>query len=209
MRAIKPVAPYRALYGLRICVADLTLPDYPPADLRYETRFLVEDEVLRFAEHVPTLRPKFTHEALTRGDRCYAILDGDRLASYGWYATQPLVVAFGLYLHFDPAYAYMHTGYTNPDYRGQRLHGIGMARALEALTDEGSRGLVSCVDTDNLRSLRSCDRMGYRRFGVLRVLGKGARAWSHASAGCAEYGFKLSPSPDSAPEALRSAPRAA
>ena len=125
-------------------------------------------------------------------------MDGDRLASYGWYATRPLIVAAGLYLDFDPAYAYMHTGYTHADYRGQRLHAIGMTRALQALTDEGSRGLVSCVDTDNVRSLRSCYRMGYSRFGIIRVLGKGEWAWSHVSTGCAAYGFTLSSSPDGA-----------
>jgi len=198
MRMIKPLAPYRALYGMQICMDQLTLPDYPPADLPYETRFLDQDEVLRCLEKEPILRPDPTHEALARGDRCYAVLDGDRLASYGWYATRPLIVAAGLYLDFDPAHAYMHTGYTHGDYRGERLHGIGMARALETLTGEGSRGLVSCVDTDNLPSLRSCARMGYRHFGVLRILGKGERAWSHVSAGCAEYGFTLSPSPESA-----------
>ncbi len=209
MRAIKPLVPYRALFGVELCLEELSVPDHPSGDLPYEARFLAEREVLRLSEHEPALRPKFTREALARGDRCYAILDGHRLASFGWYATQPIVVAFGLYLSFDPAYAYMHTGYTHPDYRGERLHAIGMGKALEALTAEGSRGLLSCVDTDNLPSLRSCYRMGYRRFGVIRVLGKGERAWRHTSAGCAEYGFALSTSPDVEPAREQSEPKAA
>ncbi len=132
LRAIKPLVPYRALYGMQVRADQVTLRDYPAVDFPYEIRFLDEHEVLRFLEHEPTLRPTPTREALARGDRCYAVLDGDRLASYGWYATRPLIVAAGLDLDFDPAYAYMHTGYTHADYRGKRLHAIGMTRVVAA-----------------------------------------------------------------------------
>lgn len=199
MRAIKPLAPYRALYGMRIRADDLADTEARPADMSYETRFLDGDEMARFADQEPTLRPKFMREARARGDRCYAILDGDRLASYGWYATRPLVVAYGQYLHFDPSYVYMHSGYTHPDYRGQRLFGIGKAQALRTLSEEGNRGMLACVDTDNVRSLRSFHRLGASCFGVMRVLRIGERAWRHTSPGCDRYGFTLSPSPEVIP----------
>ncbi len=196
LRAIKRVVPYHAVYGVQIRVSQLARSDYLSADLPYATRFLDQHELLGLPNREPTLGTKFVHEALARGDRCYAILDRDRIAAYGWYSTRPTAAGADLHLHFDPAFVYMYKGFTHPDYRGQRLHGIGMARALRAVTDEGSRGIVSYVETDNVRSLRSCFRMGYRRFGIVRVLGRGEQAWIHASAGCAEYGFTLSPSPD-------------
>ena len=87
----------------------------------------------------------------------------------------------------------MYQGFTHPDYRGRRLHGIGMAGALQAVTEEGYRGLISCVETDNSRSLRSCLRMGYIVFGVVRVLGTHAGAIVRATRGCAEYRYPLSP----------------
>lgn len=35
----------------------------------------------------------------------------------------------------------MHKGFTPAQYRGQRLHGLGMAGALQALTAQGYQGL--------------------------------------------------------------------
>lgn len=206
IRVIKRVAPYDAMYGVQLTLDQLTLPE---CEIPYETRFLEPHELLRFSESEPTLPAEFVLDAVDRGDRCYAILDGDRLAAYSWYSMRPTLVFDALHLHFDPAYCYMYNGYTHPDYRGQRLHGIGMARALRALTEAGWRGFVSVVDTDNVRSLRSCFRMGYRTFGVIRILGKGERKWIHASAGCAPYGVTLSRLSDSERTGDRPATRAA
>ena len=200
MRVIKRLAPYQAMYGVHLALDQLTVAE---SDVAYETRFLEAHELLRFTEQEPALEPDFTRDAIARGDRCYGVLDGDRLASFGWYSTRATVVLDHLYLHFDPAFCYMYNGFTHPDYRGERLHGIGMARALRALTDEGCRGIVAVVDTDNVRSLRSCSRLGYRRFGVIRIMGRGEGAWIHASSGCAAYDVTLSPSAERDPVTKR------
>ncbi|HVY45686.1 MAG TPA: hypothetical protein VHB21_07395 [Minicystis sp.] len=132
----------------------------------------------------------FVRDAMAHGDRCYAALDGDTLASYGFYSTRPTPIDEHAVLHFDPAYAYMYKGFTRPAYRGKRLHGIGMARATAELVAEGKRGLVSYVRSNNFASLRSCYRLGYRDFGriVLASFGDVRRAW--ASAGCKRFGFR-------------------
>jgi ribosomal protein S18 acetylase RimI-like enzyme len=135
-------------------------------------------------------------EAIARGDRCAAIFDGDVLAAYGWYATQPirlLEVAGAPLLHFDPAYAYMYNGYTHPAYRGRRLHAIGMAAALEAYTKEGRAGLVSYVDSSNFSSLKSCRRMGYRSFGRVSMFVLGTRQHYRSTSGCKRYDFRIEP----------------
>jgi hypothetical protein len=138
----------------------------------------------------------FIDAALGRGDRCYGALDGDDLVAYGWYSNRPTPVtsiADDMVLHFDPAYAYMYKGYTLPEHRGRRLHGIGMARALAAYVQEGARGLVSIVDAGNFASLASCYRLGYRAVGLIfhtRVAGKD---FTFATHGCEEYGLRLEP----------------
>jgi hypothetical protein len=134
--------------------------------------------------------------AITRGDRCAAIFDGDRLAAYGWYATQPirlLELPGAPLLHFDPAYAYMYNGFTHPDYRGKRLHAIGMAAALEAHVKEGRAGLVSYVDSSNFSSLKSCRRMGYHSFGRVSMYTLGARQRYRSTSGCKRYDFRIEP----------------
>jgi hypothetical protein len=96
-----------------------------------------------------------------------------------------------LILHFDDRYIYMYKGFTHVEHRGQRLHAIGMTRALEAYLARGYKGIVSYVEWNNFASLRSCYRMGYTGFGsiiVARILG---RYIIHASSGCKPYRFKL------------------
>lgn len=135
----------------------------------------------------------FIDQALSRGDRCYGAFDGDILASYGWYSTRPTPVNHELTLHFHPSYAYMYKGYTLPAYRGRRLHGIGMARAMKAHVDEGLAGLVSYVKSNNHASLKSCYRLGYEDFGKIYVVKLRGRYRTYATKGCARYGFRVEP----------------
>jgi hypothetical protein len=168
------------------------------ADARRATGQMLEAERLRpYAACAETrLTDRFIDEAAARDDRCFAFFDGDRLASYGWYATRPVrltEVDPNLALHFDPAYAYMHNGYTLPQYRGKRLHAVGMAAALEAQAAQGLKGLVAYVDSANFASLRSCYRMGYRDFGHVLVVDLGHRYACRATPGCEPYGFRVAP----------------
>ena len=115
--------------------------------------------------------PEFVRAAFDRGDRCYVITDGRRIASYGWYSCRSTPIFGGLMFCFDPAYTYMYKGYTHPDYRGLRLHAIGMSRALAESSGPDCRGLVSFVERTNQSSLKSCYRMGYTGVTKIAVTG--------------------------------------
>jgi len=162
----------------------------------YRWEFLDKAALYRGLEHGAraNMDEAFIDEALARGDRCYGALDGDVIASYGWYSTRPTAVtaiADDVFLHFDSAYAYMYRGYTLSAYRGKRLHGIGMARALDAYVRDGEKGLVSCVELNNFSSLRSCYRLGYRDFGTLFCVKVAGQRHTHATKGCEAYGFHV------------------
>src|SRR3954468_5637365 len=80
----------------------------------------------------------FLIQALEKGDECYAILDGDVLASYGWYSRNPtLTNSSDLILHFDRSYIYMYKAFTLERYRGQRLHAVGVTRCLSLFQSLG------------------------------------------------------------------------
>lgn len=134
----------------------------------------------------------FLDEAISKGDECFAIFDGRRLASYGWYSTKPTRVNEDLELRFDERYVYMYKGFTHPNYRGQRLHAIGMTTALAHYLNQGYKGIVSWVEANNIRSLRSCYRMGYRDFGEIYIVKFFRKHLILCSEGCADYGFKVS-----------------
>ena len=56
-------------------------------------------------------------------------------------------------------------------------------------------GLVSVVESNNLESLRSCYRMGYKDFGNLRVLGLFDKLWTFQSRECKRFNFYLEATP--------------
>ena len=145
---------------------------YLELDGRFDAGFM---EVGQLADYVAThpeleMDGAFVRDAYARGDLCYAIADRGEIVSYGWYSTRPTAIVDGLNFHFEPSYTYMYRGYTRPDHRGQRLHAIGMSRALDAVSQRGLAGLVSFVERTNSASLRSVYRMGYGQVAKFAVM---------------------------------------
>ncbi len=157
-RAVNRVVPFQILRGMTAILPDINPGLFDAGGFR--AGFAHRDEVLAAATAEYEMTPAFAEEALDKGDECFALFDGDRLASFGWYSNQPTRISDGLVLRFDPAWVYMYKGFTHPDYRGKRLHGIGMSLALRACVDRGSRGLISYVKSNNFQSLRSIERNG-------------------------------------------------
>jgi hypothetical protein len=173
---------------------------------RYRAEFLDDDAIWRYTrDPANDLNEESVRRALAAHDECFAIRDGDTLAAYGWYSRAgQFHVSDTLRLHFDPMWAYMYRGFTNPAYRGQRLHAIGMTMALAAYRARGCEGFVSVVESWNDASLKSCFRMGYSEFGTIyevrvgRLLGitrpKSALLQRHLvfhTPGCQRFGFWL------------------
>lgn len=138
------------------------------------------------------LTPGFLRAVLKKGDECYAILDGKTIASYGWYSRRPTSLDNQeLILRFDRNYVYMYKGFTLASYRGQRLHAIGMTRALAEYKAIGFKGLVSYVESNNFDSLRSCFRMGYQYCGHIRVFRVGGRYIVRRQSSVEKYGLAV------------------
>jgi hypothetical protein len=159
----------------------------------YRCEFLAPATLMALSENREYQIEKiFLKEAIDKGDECFAFFDGHRLASYGWYSTTPTRVNEDLELRFDDRYVYMYKGYTHPNYRGQRLHAIGMTMALNHYLDQGYSGIVSWVEANNVRSLRSCYRMGYKDFGEIYIVRLFRKHYILCSEGCKDYGFEVS-----------------
>ena len=139
-------------------------------------RFLTPSEVESFAQD-PANEFVESHvaRAHTGTDLCFASLVDGRLASYGWYTLGRsfAIGDQGLLMRGPSNAAYMHSGFTHPDFRGRRLHGIGMGRALHTLSDRGVDALLSNVDWANHASLKSCACLGYEMLGNLYSVGFG------------------------------------
>ena len=175
----------------------VTLRSAKPENLktnpRYSCSFLTREQLHHFAQadQAYELDPEFISSATAKGDRCFGIVDGEVLAAYGWYSTKPTAIDDRLMLHFDGRYVYMYKGFTHPNYRGQRLHAVGMGMALNAYLAEGSLGIVSYVEANNLSSLKSCYRLGYEDFGKISIWEAPGTPRIHNSSGCRAFGMKV------------------
>ncbi|MDX1981111.1 MAG: hypothetical protein SFV51_12645 [Bryobacteraceae bacterium] len=168
-------------------------PEFLTLSAEFQARFLSAEELLTFAAFPANKLPEaFVREALAKGDECFGILEGERLASYGWYSNKPTEIGDGgLAIHFDPRFIYMYKGYTHNHYRGKRLHAIGMTMALKAYRERGLGGIVSYVAANNFASLKSCYRMGYQDFGSVLVAQHGKFFLAFHTPGCGRYGVKI------------------
>ena len=138
----------------------------------YQCRFLDRAEILHHASNPENrLSQQFVKTALAKEDRCFGILDGDTLASFGWYSTRPTKIGHDALFRFAPELVYMYHGYTRPAYRGQRLHSLGLACALRAFSEEDYDGLVSLLEPTNWPSRTSAYGLGFRPFGTLIEVG--------------------------------------
>src|SRR5687767_9933885 len=83
-------------------------------DPRYTSGFQSVRTLRRFAvAPASELSHAFMREALRKGDACYAVCEGSKLVSSGWYSTQPTSIGSpDLVLHFAPGYVYMYKGLT-------------------------------------------------------------------------------------------------
>lgn len=171
-------------------------PSFLVCPTPYRPEFLNETMLRAFAQDPATgLSVEFLDEALTKGDECYGILDGDgQLAAYDWYARSPTYIdPPNLKLFFSDQYIYMYKGYTDPRHRGKRLHALGMAGALNHYKQLGYQGLISYVESNNFSSLKSCRRMGYLAFGDIGLIKIFGRYFITTSAGCQPFGFRIEP----------------
>ncbi len=188
-RLVNKLVQFQVLKGMTVRLQDVTDPGLFEAR-GFDGRFVGEDELAKFAhDGAHDFSIDFLRQACMRGDRCYALFEGEALASYGWYSNLPTPIDDHFMLHFDPAWTYMYKGYTVPAYRGKRLHAAGKCRALRTVTEEGKSGLISWVFSNNFASLHSVARIGYRIFGEAYLLRAGSHSLTYATRACRDYGF--------------------
>jgi hypothetical protein len=191
-KTLQALAGFKILKAVYVAWPDPVFLDCPAG---YTALFLPAGTLRRFARDPQTeMSGEFVEQALVRRDECFAILDGETLAAYGWYSSQPTPIGLPeMMLHFSADCVYMYKGFTHPRYRGQRLHAIGMTMALRHYLARGFRGLVSYVESTNFDSLTSCYRMGYRVFGSVYLVKMLDRYLSFSSPGCERFRFRVRP----------------
>lgn len=189
-RALRRLAQFRAYRLLTLEPGDVPA-SFSSERHALEGRAVCGDELATLAGKHKDVSAEFIARTAPKGDWCYAYFDGDKLASYGWYSYQPTRVGEEFDFEFPNQYAYMYRGFTERDYRGARLHGHGMVQAVHRVANEGRRGLIGLVEAQNAASLRSVQRIGYRRQGTIIMFRFFGRWKTFRTPKCRRFGCRL------------------
>ncbi len=150
-----------------------------PPDESFRYRFISADELAAFAEEPSYfIGPSLVVDVRSGRTMCFAALAGKRLAAFGCYTLRYVEPdqSAGDAISLPRGVAYMSYGFTHPDFRGFRLHGLIMGLALQELAERGVTRLVSLVAWTNWASLKSCERLGYVNLGNMITFGSQKRA---------------------------------
>jgi len=190
---------FEVLHCLRLREQDAN-PAYLDAG-PYDARLLEAAEVVALAEDAANglPEPPVLEAMLARGDLCYGILDGGKLANVSFYASRPVPIYEDLEVRFDPARWYMHGAWTPPAWRGERLHAVGVVRAFRELRARGVRELVGTIEWTNHRSLVSARRMGWRPSGAIWHVRAAGHRRLGATRAARALGMHLAPRAERAP----------
>ncbi len=180
------------LHVMRVLLIERPTLDLVLPSRRYTHGFLGEGAIRRFAlDPVCDMSTAFVDEAISRGDRCYAILDGSVLASFRWFSRHLTPMDHGVSCQAGPRRAYVYHGFTRPQYRGRRLHATVAARALEVFRTEGVDGIIGVVDGANLSSLKSFARIGAEDLGACYVLRASGHTFMRVEASVERCGVRI------------------
>lgn len=95
-----------------------------------------------------------------QGDRFFAWMCGDEVASFGWITTRRRE-AHGIPIDASPARAIVYDVFTRPAYRARSMATSLLSRIAETLAREGCGELVASVDLAHAPSKRALEAAGF------------------------------------------------
>jgi RimJ/RimL family protein N-acetyltransferase len=100
---------------------------------------------------------------------CFGVYAAGRLVSYAWFAERAIEAEHSFFfpLRLPPNTVYEYKAYTVSEFRGQGIHGAALLRAAKHFRRRGFAQILGIVEARNEASLRSHEKLGFRRAGRL------------------------------------------
>jgi len=178
------------LAQVRVC--DLSTAAESRWDNKYEFCQLDADDVCRLAADPANDLTSDMGLRLADGNRrCFAALDGAKLACYVW-CGEGLIGpedTMGIPLSLAADACYIFKAFAVPSYRGRGIYMLTAKRALLELRQLGKMQGIALIEYGNVASMRSHDRIGLKPQGWIVSLGWGGFAWRWYASATRQCGF--------------------
>jgi ribosomal protein S18 acetylase RimI-like enzyme len=119
-------------------------------------------------------------------------MEGETVAHFTWFATQPTLVDPDWRLEIPEGFVYKYNAFTFPEFRGRRLDSYVSNRALVDIRSRGYTSLICLVPHTNFPSLRSNARLGCQVLGSILLWKRGGWSKTHVSRSLRQEGIRIS-----------------
>lgn len=149
---------------------DLSAPESAGPGPTLEGRRVRTDELARIARDPDyAIDAAFLAKLRKRDDLCFGLFHEGRLVSYAFYSTRRTSATSLLSFEFPDIWIYTYKVFTLPEWRGKRLHRQALHAAIAEVKKwaraeaSGKVGIIALVEQRNGSSIRSFERIGFRR----------------------------------------------
>lgn len=154
-------------------------------DLTFD--FLTPDDVsLLSRDETNGLNAAMSDRMSREGDFCLAAFTNAQLVGYAWFAFERVGAdcnqgessLTGVGIAFPASVCFMYKGFVRGEFRGRRIYGRLMSRALTLLSGRKITGILSTADWTNFAAHKSCYGIGYRYLGLVWRFGHPRRMFT-------------------------------
>ena len=116
------------------------------------------------------LSRKILQKRFSRGDRCFAVLDGERILSFFWVLfSQRILFEHHINVNLQAKQAWMYNAITIKEARGKGLYYNIILKIATTLSQQGIDELFVDAANDNVASIRGIEKVGCKEVVKIRI----------------------------------------
>jgi GNAT superfamily N-acetyltransferase len=129
---------------------------------------LDQSEVEAYAEFQPNTDLPDVRKRLQGGHDCYAAWHKDRIVYVLWGVTGSAWIDYlACTIQLAPKEIYLYASYTRPEYRGQNIPVVLVAKVFQKLIEDGFRRGFGVVVPENRPAVRHAEKGGWKPCGLI------------------------------------------
>lgn len=142
---------------------------------------VMEDDIYKLKDIVYEDKYRRFQERFRKGRVCFAALDGERIAGFGWISLEDeYETDTRIEVKLNDKEAYLYDSYVTPEYRSNKLYAAMLAEEMRYLNSHGYDKAIALVESENVPALKNIKSAGYyplKTVTLFTIFGMKFRLW--------------------------------